>query len=126
MALCQQDFESLPLADTEFRSADGVSYEDLSRDMTLAAITGIEDPLSDGAREAVATAITLVSLSRCVPETTSPPLARFPLSAVSIPLEASSRKALSSVLLTHKSKSRSSLGSRSWRGLPPKIRKSLL
>jgi Ca2+-transporting ATPase len=31
-----------------------VAYDDLAKDMTLIAITGIEDPLRDGVREAVA------------------------------------------------------------------------
>jgi len=122
ITLCYRDFENWPPAGTKFHSADEVPYEDLSCDMTLVAITGIEDPLRVGVHEAVATCHHVgVTVKTCVPETTSSPLARLPLSAVSMPLEASSRKALSSVLLTHKSESRPSLGSRSWRGLPPKI-----
>ena len=53
IALCYRDFESWPPAGTHFRSAEDVSYEDLSRDMTLVAITGIEDPLRPGVRDAV-------------------------------------------------------------------------
>jgi len=55
IALCYRDFESWPPAGTHFQSADEVSYEDLSRDLTLVAITGIEDPLREGVRQAVAT-----------------------------------------------------------------------
>jgi len=55
IALCYRDFENWPPAGTKFQSADEVSYEDLSRDMTMVAITGIEDPLRVGVREAVAT-----------------------------------------------------------------------
>jgi len=55
IALCYWDFENWPPAGTKFHSADEVSYEDLSRNVTLVAITGIEDPLRVGVREAVAT-----------------------------------------------------------------------
>jgi len=55
IALCYGDFENWPPAGTKFQSADEVSYEDLSRDMTLVAITGTKDPLCIGVREAVAT-----------------------------------------------------------------------
>ena len=55
IALCYRDFESWPPAGTHFHSVDEVSYDDLSRDMTLVAITGIEDPLRHSVREAVAT-----------------------------------------------------------------------
>ena len=54
VALCYRDFESWPPSGTHFQSAEGVSYEDLSRDMTLVAITGIEDPLRPGVHNAVA------------------------------------------------------------------------
>ena len=53
IALCYRDFESWPPAGDHFQSANEVSYEDLSRDMTLVAITGIEDPLRPGVRDAV-------------------------------------------------------------------------
>ena len=36
-----------------FRSADEIPYKELSRDMTLVAITGIKDPLRPGLRDAV-------------------------------------------------------------------------
>ena len=54
IALCYKDFGSWPPAGTHFHSADEVSYDDLSRDMTLVAITGIEDPLRPSVRKAVA------------------------------------------------------------------------
>ena len=55
IALCYRDFESWPPAGTHFQSANEVSYEDLSRDTTLVATTGIKDPLHSGSRDAVAT-----------------------------------------------------------------------
>ena len=55
IALCCRDFDSWPPAGTHFHSSDEVSYEDLSRDLTLVAIIGIEDPLRPGVRDAVAT-----------------------------------------------------------------------
>jgi Ca2+-transporting ATPase len=55
IALCYRDFESWPPTGTNFESPNEVAYEDLSRDMTLVAVTGIEDPLRPGVREAVAT-----------------------------------------------------------------------
>ena len=55
IALCYQDFEYWPPPGTRFESPDEVSYEDLSCDMTLVAITGIEDPLHPGVREAITT-----------------------------------------------------------------------
>ena len=54
IALCYRDFESWPPAGIHFHSADEVSYDNLSCDMTLVAITGIEDPLHPGVRKAVA------------------------------------------------------------------------
>jgi len=53
IALCYRDFESWPPTGVHFHSADEIPYEELSRDMTLVAITGIEDPLRPGVREAV-------------------------------------------------------------------------
>jgi len=53
IALCYRDYESWPPAGVPFHSADEIPYEELSRDMTLVAITGIEDPLRPGVREAV-------------------------------------------------------------------------
>lgn len=54
IALCYRDFQSWPPPGTHFQSPDEVSYDDLANDMTLIAITGIEDPLRTGVREAVA------------------------------------------------------------------------
>lgn len=53
IALCYRDFESWPPAGTEKDGADEVPYEAIAKDMTLIAITGIEDPLRPGVREAV-------------------------------------------------------------------------
>jgi len=53
IALCYQDFESWPPASVHFHSADEIPYEGHSCDLTLVAITGIEDPLRDGVREAI-------------------------------------------------------------------------
>ncbi|TFY54084.1 hypothetical protein EVJ58_g9067, partial [Rhodofomes roseus] len=52
--LCYRDFESWPPAGASYTADDEVEYEDLARDLTLIAITGIEDPLREGVREAVA------------------------------------------------------------------------
>ena len=54
IALCYRDFESWPPAGTHL-SINEVSYEDLSRDMTLVAITGIEDPLRPDSCDAIST-----------------------------------------------------------------------
>ena len=54
IVLCYRDFESWPPPGTHPRFVDDVPYE-TSRDLTLVAITGIEDPLRPGVREAVAT-----------------------------------------------------------------------
>jgi len=54
VALCYRDFESWPPSNIHLHSADETPYEDLSLDMTLVAIVGIEDPLRPDIREAVA------------------------------------------------------------------------
>ncbi|KAH9831589.1 calcium-translocating P-type ATPase [Rhodofomes roseus] len=54
ITLCYRDFESWPPAGASYTADDEVEYEDLARDLTLIAITGIEDPLREGVREAVA------------------------------------------------------------------------
>jgi Ca2+-transporting ATPase len=52
IALCYRDFESWPPAG--MKVVDGqVAYEDLTKDLTLIAITGIEDPLRLGVTQAV-------------------------------------------------------------------------
>ena len=53
IALCYRDFESWPPAGIHLHSADEFPYEVLSRDMTLVAIIGIEDPLRPDIRDAV-------------------------------------------------------------------------
>ncbi|KAF6742415.1 Ca-transporting ATPase [Ephemerocybe angulata] len=53
IALCYRDFPSWPPANMEHDSDNEVDYEDLAKDMTLIAITGIEDPLRPGVADAV-------------------------------------------------------------------------
>ncbi|KAK8858928.1 calcium-translocating P-type ATPase, PMCA-type [Kwoniella newhampshirensis] len=53
IALCYRDFEQWPPAGVERTATDEVPYEEIAREMTLIAITGIEDPLRPGVREAV-------------------------------------------------------------------------
>ena len=55
IVLCYRDLEYWPPPGTHFESPDEVLYEDLSCDMTLVAITSIEDPLCPGVHEAVTT-----------------------------------------------------------------------
>lgn len=55
IALCYRDFESWPPKDSEMDVDGLVTYESLAKEMTLIAITAIEDPLRPGVREAVAT-----------------------------------------------------------------------
>ena len=50
IAICHRDFESWPPPGTHFQSPDEVSYDDLSCDMTLVAITGILCPLCSRCR----------------------------------------------------------------------------
>ncbi|KAI0775069.1 calcium-translocating P-type ATPase [Trametes elegans] len=54
IAVCYRDFESWPPPGVQTDSEDEVPYGDLARDLTLIAITGIEDPLRPGVRDAVA------------------------------------------------------------------------
>jgi len=54
IALCYRDFESWPPTGVHFHSIDEISYEELSRDMTLVATMCIEDPLRPDVRAAVA------------------------------------------------------------------------
>jgi len=51
--LCYCDFKSWPPAGVLFHSADEIPYKGLSRNMTLVATTGVEDPLHPGVCEAV-------------------------------------------------------------------------
>ncbi|TFY55009.1 hypothetical protein EVG20_g9475 [Dentipellis fragilis] len=54
IAICYKDYEEWPPKNVRFAAKDEVEYEDLATDLTLIAITGIEDPLRPGVREAVA------------------------------------------------------------------------
>ncbi|KAL1949633.1 hypothetical protein VTO73DRAFT_8514 [Trametes versicolor] len=54
IAVCYRDFESWPPAGVQAESEDEVPYADLAHELTLIAITGIEDPLRPSVREAVA------------------------------------------------------------------------
>ena len=53
IALCYRDFESWPPPGCD-EHTDGVPFEVLAQDLTLIGITGIEDPLQEGVRSAVA------------------------------------------------------------------------
>jgi Ca2+-transporting ATPase len=54
IALCYRDFRSWPPKGVQSMDDGEVEYDDLATDLTLIAITGIEDPLREGVREAVA------------------------------------------------------------------------
>ena len=69
-------------AGTPFPSPSEVSYEDLSCDMTIVAINGIEDSLCPGVRHAISTCPRPTSPSGCTPEAMSSPLCRSPHNAV--------------------------------------------
>jgi Ca2+-transporting ATPase len=53
IALCYRDFESWPPAGYNGEAEDEVPFTVIAKDLTLIAITGIEDPLRPGVREAV-------------------------------------------------------------------------
>ncbi|EIW70907.1 hypothetical protein TREMEDRAFT_29328 [Tremella mesenterica DSM 1558] len=53
LALCYRDFPCWPPPNSPDSPTDEVPYSLLARDLTLLAITGIEDPLRSGVREAV-------------------------------------------------------------------------
>jgi Ca2+-transporting ATPase len=53
IALCYRDFESWPPQGMQHDEQNEVPYEQLAQDLTLIGITGIEDPLREGVREAV-------------------------------------------------------------------------
>lgn len=53
IALCYRDFESWPPRGAEHRDSDDVPFDLIAKEMTLIAVTGIEDPLRPGVREAV-------------------------------------------------------------------------
>ncbi|KAI9463227.1 calcium-translocating P-type ATPase [Lactarius psammicola] len=54
IALCYRDFSNWPPQGARLLDKDEVDYDDLTTDLTLICITGIEDPLRNGVREAVA------------------------------------------------------------------------
>lgn len=54
IALCYRDFPSWPPPGMQATAIDEVPYDVIAQDMTLIGIVGIEDPLRDGVREAVA------------------------------------------------------------------------
>ncbi|RDX57115.1 calcium-translocating P-type ATPase [Lentinus brumalis] len=54
IAVCYRDFESWPPPGVQADAEDEVPYEDICQNLTLIGITGIEDPLRPGVREAVA------------------------------------------------------------------------
>ncbi|KAG5642715.1 hypothetical protein DXG03_002291 [Asterophora parasitica] len=53
IALCYRDFESWPPAGMSHDEENEVPFEELCTDLTLIGITGIEDPLRPGVRDAV-------------------------------------------------------------------------
>jgi Ca2+-transporting ATPase len=55
IALCSRDFTEWPPAGATFDEAGDVDYAFIAQDLTLVAITAIEDPLRDGVTTAVAT-----------------------------------------------------------------------
>lgn len=55
IALCSRDFAHWPPAGAPEDEAGDVEYTYLAQDLTLVAITAIEDPLREGVKEAVAT-----------------------------------------------------------------------
>ncbi|KAL1746915.1 hypothetical protein HDZ31DRAFT_80850 [Schizophyllum fasciatum] len=54
IALCYRDFEQWPPSGAEVDEEGEVAYEVLARDLILLGVVGIEDPLRDGVRDAVA------------------------------------------------------------------------
>ncbi|KAE9401479.1 calcium-translocating P-type ATPase [Gymnopus androsaceus JB14] len=53
ISVCYRDFEQWPPAGMKVDEEGEVDFNDLAQDLTLVAITGLEDPLRDGVREAV-------------------------------------------------------------------------
>ncbi|KAF8440336.1 Ca-transporting ATPase [Boletus edulis BED1] len=54
IAICYRDFASWPPPGVHLNGDEDVRYEDLARELTLIGIVGIEDPLREGVRQAVA------------------------------------------------------------------------
>lgn len=66
IALCSRDFPRWPPVGCVRDEAGDVDFADLAKDLTLVAITAIEDPLRDGVTEAVATCQTAgVAVKMC-------------------------------------------------------------
>ncbi|THH15336.1 hypothetical protein EW146_g5119 [Bondarzewia mesenterica] len=66
IGICYRDFEQWPPAGARFTAEDEVEYEDLAQDLVLIGIVGIEDPLREGVREAVANCLKAgVSVKMC-------------------------------------------------------------
>ncbi|KAI0067278.1 calcium-translocating P-type ATPase [Artomyces pyxidatus] len=57
IALCYRDFEEWPPLKARLTDANEVEFDDLATDLSLIGITGIEDPLREGVREAVANCV---------------------------------------------------------------------
>merc|ERR1719198_2922744 len=55
IALCSKDFPSWPPPGVKTNEEGEVNFDDLFQDLTLIAITAIEDPLREGVAKAVAT-----------------------------------------------------------------------
>ena len=53
IALCYRDFDSWPPTEASLDEAGVVPFDHLCQDLTLIAITGIEDPLGEGVRDAI-------------------------------------------------------------------------
>lgn len=53
IALCYRDFDQWPPAGAEDKAPDDVPFTLINKNMTLIAVTGIEDPLRPGVRKAV-------------------------------------------------------------------------
>jgi len=66
IALCYRDFPSWPPPGMAMNEAGELEWDDLARNMTLVAITAIEDPLRPGVTESVATCRTAgVAVKMC-------------------------------------------------------------
>ncbi|KAI5120195.1 hypothetical protein M0805_006301 [Coniferiporia weirii] len=57
IAVCYRDLDQWPPAGSSAVDADEVPYNELATDLTLIGITGIEDPLREGVKEAVASCL---------------------------------------------------------------------
>ncbi|KAG5651154.1 hypothetical protein H0H81_009669 [Sphagnurus paluster] len=66
IALCYRDFESWPPAGMSTNEDNEVPFEELATELTLIGITGIEDPLRPGVRDAVTNCLRAgVSVKMC-------------------------------------------------------------